>query len=51
MTPAEYDAHVRAWRKKERRTQERFALLGVISNNAMGGKLRMDDLMPEESDE
>ncbi len=51
MTPALYDSMVRAWRRKERRTQERFALVGMITNNAMGGKLTMDDLMPEGLDE
>jgi hypothetical protein len=34
MTPDEYSAHVKAWRRKERRTQQRFAVLSMLYANA-----------------
>ena len=43
MTPAEYNAHVAAWYRKERREQSRVAMLCVMS--ARGGKSRMEDFM------
>ncbi len=33
MTPARFDAEVRAWRKKERRKSERFAMLASLIAN------------------
>lgn len=50
MTPAEYQALRRAWRKKERRTAEHFASLCVVMNRSMGGKLEASDLLEPEED-
>lgn len=50
MSPAEYNALVGAWKKRERRTAEWFAALSVITNRSSGGKLEMGDLLREEGE-
>jgi hypothetical protein len=46
MTPAEYDAHCRVWRKREQRRQGRFAMLALVAAKCAGNADRtMDDFM------
>lgn len=55
MTPASYSAHVRAFRRKERRLQSRAAMLASILVNANRGKntapVHMRDFMAGLDDE
>lgn len=59
MTPDGYSAHVKAWRRKERRTQQRFAMLSMLYANAhrdpKKSAFTVDDFMgslaEEESDQ
>ena len=50
MIPAEYQALVRAWKIKTRRTAEYFAMLAMVTNRSFGGKLEMGDLLPGEDE-
>jgi hypothetical protein len=57
MTPARYDAEVRAWRRKERRKSERFAMLASLIANVNRDAKRhpdaftMEDFIGEDGDE
>jgi len=45
MTPALYTAHVKAWRKRERRTQARFAMLAHVVAQCGGNDVEISDFM------
>lgn len=51
MTPAEYNAHVSAWYRKQRREQSRIAVLTMLFANANKKKevapFSVDDFMGE----
>jgi hypothetical protein len=51
MTPAEYEAHFRAWKAKETRWQRRFAMLATVTAASKGCRVSVEDFMAEFSEE